>query len=88
MSGKFAKAFSELEGDICGLTRMARLAECQLNEAVGGLTYENGECIEAPDAAAPELAVFTVTQMAVMAKRFEDLYYRLRKETGARSRAT
>jgi len=74
-SEKFAQAFSELEGEVCDLTRMARLAELQLNKAVGNLTYKDGAYTEAP-----ELAVFTVSQMAVMANRFEDLYHRLHNE--------
>jgi hypothetical protein len=59
---------------------MARLAELQLHEAVGELAYQDGVCTEAPDAQATELSVFAVAQMAVMAKRFEDLFFRLRRE--------
>jgi hypothetical protein len=76
----FAEAFHALEGEVCDLTRMARLAELQLYEAVGELSFVNGEYTETPKVEATELAVFAVSQMADMAKKFEDLYYRLHNE--------
>jgi hypothetical protein len=39
----FSKAFRSLEGEVCDLTRMARLAELQLYEAVGELSFKDGE---------------------------------------------
>jgi hypothetical protein len=50
------------------LTRMARLAEIQVNRAVGQLSYVDGKCTEPPEAESAELAVFAVSQMADMAK--------------------
>jgi hypothetical protein len=76
-TGHFAAAFHELEAEVCDLTRMARLAELQLYEAVGELSFVNGEYTETPKVEATELAVFAVSQMADMAKRLEELYYRL-----------
>ena len=76
----FSSAFSDLEGEICDLTRMARLAELQLYEAVGELPFVGGEYSEAPNLEATELAIFAVSQMAVMAKRLEEIYYRLHNE--------
>jgi len=71
-----ANAYSDLEGEVTDLTRMARLAEIQLNTAIGQLECNDGKYIEAPDYEATDLAIFAVTEMAKMAKRFEDLYYR------------
>jgi hypothetical protein len=65
----------DLDCGVADLVRMARLAERQLYEAVGELSYVDGKCVEPPDAEAAELAVFVVSQMADMAKRFEELYY-------------
>jgi hypothetical protein len=79
-SKHFADAFSVLEGEVCDLTRMARLAELQLYEAVGELAFADGEYTEMPKREATELAIFAVSQMAVMAKRLEELYYRLHTE--------
>jgi hypothetical protein len=59
---------------------MARLAELQLHEAVGELSFVNGEYTEIPKAQATDLAVFAVSQMADMAKRFQELYFRLHNE--------
>ncbi len=42
----FSDAFSSLEGELCDLTRMARLAELQLYEAVGELAFVDGEYTE------------------------------------------
>jgi hypothetical protein len=54
---------------------MARLAEIQVNKAVGQLACQDGKYIETPDYDATDLAIFAVSQMADMAKRFEELYY-------------
>jgi hypothetical protein len=53
----FSSAFSDVEGEICDLTRMALLAELQLYEAVGELPFADGEYTEAPKVAATVLAV-------------------------------
>jgi hypothetical protein len=85
-----ASAFHALEGEVCDLTRMARLAELQLHEAVGELSLVDGEYTEAPKAETTDLAVFAVSQVAVLAKRFEELYFRLHDEAvraGAADRA-
>ena len=79
-SEHFADAFSSLEPEVCDLTRMARLAELQLHEAVGELSFVDREYKAPPDVEATELAIFAVSQMADMAKRFEELYYRLHNE--------
>ena len=76
----FWEAFSELEAEVCDLTRMARLAELQLYEAVGELAFMDGEYTEMPKREATELAIFAVSQMADMAKRFQELYFRLHNE--------
>lgn len=69
-------AYMELEPEVTDLARMARLAEIQVNKAVGQLSYEDGKYIEVPAYEATDLAIFAVSQMAVMAKRFEELYFR------------
>jgi hypothetical protein len=79
----FASAFHDLEGEVCDLTRMARLAELQLYEAVGELSFVDGKYTEPPKVEATDLAVFAVSQMAVLAKRFEELYYRLHNDRAA-----
>jgi hypothetical protein len=79
-SKHFADAFSTLEGEVCDLTRMARLAELQLYEAVGELAFVDGEYTEMPKREATELAIFAVSQMADMAKKLEELWYRLHNE--------
>ncbi|MEA2909252.1 MAG: hypothetical protein QOJ15_1333 [Bradyrhizobium sp.] len=76
----FATAFHALEAEVCDLTRMPRLAELQLYEAVGKLSFVGGEYTEPPKAEATDLAVFAVSQMADMAKRFQELYFRLHNE--------
>jgi hypothetical protein len=76
----FAAAFHALEAEVCDLTRMARLAELQLYEAVGELAFAGGEYTETPKREATELAIFAVEQMAGMTKRFEELYYHLHNE--------
>jgi hypothetical protein len=67
----------DIEGDVCDLTRMARLAQFQLHEAVGELDVEGDKYTEVPNVEAVGLAVFVVDQMAEMTKRFEEQYYRL-----------
>jgi hypothetical protein len=44
--GKFSNAFTEIEGDVCDLTRMARLAELQLHDAVGELERRDDKIVE------------------------------------------
>jgi hypothetical protein len=81
---ELSEAFLELQFSINRLAQMARLAECQLNNAVGGLEHLDGICIEVPETKANELAVFAVTQTAIMAQELADLHDRLRCE-GARA---
>ena len=81
---ELSEAFLELQFSINRLAQMARLAECQLDHAVGGLEHSDGICIEVPDTQATELAIFAVTQTAIMAKELADLHDRLRCE-GARA---
>jgi hypothetical protein len=69
----FSDAFRSLEGEVCDLTRMARLAQLQLHEAVGELTFLDGKYKAPPDVEATELAIFAVDQMADMAKKLEEL---------------
>jgi hypothetical protein len=76
----FFAAFSELEGEICNLTRAARLTELQLYKAVGQLSFVDGEYTEIPEAEATELAIFAVSQTSAMAKRLEELYLGLFNE--------
>jgi hypothetical protein len=86
----FSSAFSDVEGEICDLTRMALLAELQLYEAVGELPFADGEYTERPRLQPPSLQCFAVSQIAAMAKRLEELYYRLHNEgvrAGTRSLA-
>jgi hypothetical protein len=73
-SEHFSDAFSSLEGGVCDLTRMARLAELQMYEAVGALAIMDGEYTELPKREATELAIFAVSQMADMAKKLEELW--------------
>jgi hypothetical protein len=82
---EFSEAFSELQFSINRLAQMARLAECQLGNAVGGLEYSEGICIEVPETEATELAVFAVTQTAIMAQELADLHDRLRIEGNRRA---
>jgi hypothetical protein len=70
-----ARAYSDLEPEVTSLSRMARLAELQLSEAIGHLECKDGAYIEAPEYEAADLAIFAVSEMAKMTKRFEDLYY-------------
>jgi hypothetical protein len=77
---RFSDAFQTLEPEVCDLTRMARLAQLQLGKAVGNLPFADGKYTEPPEAEATGLAVLVVGQMADMAKRLEELYYRLHNE--------
>jgi hypothetical protein len=67
----------EIEGDVCDLTRMARLVQLQFHEAVGELDIEDDKYTEVPKVEAVGLAIFVADQMAEMTKRFEELYYRV-----------
>jgi hypothetical protein len=69
------RAYSDLESEVTDLTRMARLAEIQVLKALQ-LQCEDGKYIEVPDGEDADLAMFAVSQMAKMAERFEELYYR------------
>jgi hypothetical protein len=71
-----ANAYSDLESEVTDLARMARLAEIQVNNAIGQLECKDGKYIEAPDDEAADLAIFAVSEMAKMAERFKELYYR------------
>jgi hypothetical protein len=73
----FAKAFTGLEGDVCDLTRMARLAQLQLHEAIGELRYEDGKCVEMPDEENVDLAIFTVSLLNDKVKELKETWYRL-----------
>src|SRR5450759_5178225 len=68
-------SYADLESEVQSLTRMARLAELQLYQSVGGLSFKDGEYTAPPAAEGTELAVFAVQRMADMAKKFEELYY-------------
>ncbi|MGY4509300.1 hypothetical protein [Bradyrhizobium sp. USDA 3650] len=57
----FARAFCDLESNVCDLTRMARLAQLQVHEAIGELKYEDGTCVEVPDTESVGLAMFAVS---------------------------
>jgi hypothetical protein len=70
-----SRAFSDLEPEVVNLSRMARLAEIQLDKAIGQLACKDGNYIEAPEYEAADLAIFAVSEMAKMTKRFDDLYY-------------
>ena len=72
---RLALRYSDLESEVTDLTRMARLAEIQVNKAIGQLSFVDGQYTEPPEAEATDLAVFAVSQMADMAKRFQELYY-------------
>ena len=77
---RFSKAFSGLEGEICDLTRMARLAQLQLHKAIGDLEYEDGKCVETPSTEPAELAIFAVDLLASKAKELEQMWYRLHND--------
>jgi hypothetical protein len=83
---ELSEAFLELTFSINRLAQMARLAERQIGHAVGELEHsDDGRCIEVPEAEATELAVFAVTQTAMMAQELADLHDRLRCEGAARA---
>jgi hypothetical protein len=71
-----SNAYSDLEGEVDDLARMARLAEIQVNKAVGQLSCKDEKYIEAPDYEAADLAIFAVSEMAKMAERFKEIYYK------------
>ena len=75
-----SEAFRDREGEVCDLARMARLMQLQVHEAVGELSFVDGQYTEAPNGEATELAIFAVSQMADMMKRFKDRYHRLYDE--------
>ena len=77
---KFSEAFSELEGHICDLTRMAKLATQQVYRAVGELKFDGKKYLEVPNADDTELAIFAVGQVLEMTKKFDALYFRLHNE--------
>ena len=79
-----SRAFTSLEGEVCDLARMARLMQLQVHEAIGELRFVDGKYTEAPNGEATELAIFAVSQMADMTKRFKDLYHRLYDEGSVR----
>jgi hypothetical protein len=65
----------EIQCAVCDLTRMARLAEIQVLKAVADLECRDEKYIEVPDYEDTSLAMFAASQMAIMAKKFEELYY-------------
>jgi hypothetical protein len=77
---RFLKAFSEIEGDLRDLRRIARLAEEQLHRAIGELAVKDSEYTEVPNYAQTDLAIFAVSQVAKMAEDLETLYDRLYSE--------
>jgi hypothetical protein len=60
---RFSDAFTSPEGEVCDLSRMARLMQMQVHEAVGELSFVDGKYTEAPNGEATELAIFAVSQM-------------------------
>lgn len=62
---------------------MARLAEIQLQKAIGDLRYENGICVEVPDT--EELATFAVSLLTEKVRELEMEWYRLFNEAAARN---
>ena len=61
--GLLANAYSDLEPEVTDLSRMARLAEIQMNKAVGQLSCKDRNYIEVPDYEDTDLAIFAVSQM-------------------------
>ncbi|OKO73192.1 hypothetical protein AC630_29090, partial [Bradyrhizobium sp. AS23.2] len=84
----FARAFCSLESDVCDLTRMARLAQLQVHEAIGELKYEDGTCVEAPDTESTELATFAVALLTEKVRELEREWYRLFNGAVAEGRNT
>jgi hypothetical protein len=78
-------AFLEIQLSINRLARMARLAEVQLENAVGGLEHSDGRCIEVPETELIDLAIFAVEQTAIMAAELSELHDRLRVEGAERA---
>ncbi|MGL9621571.1 hypothetical protein QRQ56_26505 [Bradyrhizobium sp. U531] len=76
----FARAFCNLESNVCDLTRMARLAQLQVHEAIGELKYEDGTCVEVPDTESVGLAMFAVSLLTEKVRELEQEWYRLFNE--------
>jgi hypothetical protein len=72
----FARAFCDLESDVCDLTRMARLAQLQVHEPIGELKYEEGTCVEVPDTERVGLATFAVSLLTEKVRELERKWYR------------
>lgn len=64
---------------------MARLAEIQLQKAIGDLRYEDGICVEVPDTEDAELATFAVSLLTEKVRELEMEWYRLFNEAAARN---
>jgi hypothetical protein len=77
---RLGRAFSEIEGSLRDLPRIARLAEEQLHRAIGELAFNGSEYTEIPNYATTELAIFAVSQVAIMAQDLEVLYDRIYRE--------
>jgi len=71
-----AQAFRDLESDVCDLTRMALLAERQLQRAIGDLRYEDGVCVEVPDTDDAELATLAVSLLSEKVRELKREWYR------------
>jgi hypothetical protein len=67
-----APSYLDLEGEVLNLSRMARLAELQLHQC----ELECRDDIEVPDYEDTDLVIFAVSQVAIMAKKFEELDFR------------
>jgi hypothetical protein len=65
-------SYHELDCQTFDLASMARVAELQLHSAVMELEHKNGICVEPPDADDIRLAMFAVSQTAIMAKKLEE----------------
>lgn len=81
-----AQAFLALEPDVCDLARMARLAELQLQKAIGDLRHEDGICVEVPDTENAEIATFAVSLLAEKVQGLKREWYRLHEEAVAAAR--
>lgn len=73
---KLAQAFRDLEPSVCDLTRLALLAERQLQRAIGDLEYENEICVEIPDTEDAELAMLAVSILAEKVRELKREWYR------------
>lgn len=83
----FARAFCGLESEVCDLTRMARLAQLQVHEAIGELRYEDGTCVESPNTESTELATFAVSMLTEKVQGLRE-WYRLFNEAVEAARNT